>query len=101
MTIHVIAALVAQPKWKLGVRGALGELVSASRKEPGNQRYDLYVDAVQPDTFHLIEAYVDDAALDAHRASEHYRAYREKTAGWLLKPTTVHVLEAVDVAASP
>jgi len=67
MTIHVIAALVSKPALVSRVEAALRELVAATRHEPGNQRYDLFTDAAQDGTFHLIEAYRDQAALEAHR----------------------------------
>ena len=98
MSVHIIAAVVARPEQSQLVESALRELAAASRNEPGNTRYDLYVDASRPDAFHLVESYVDEQALAAHRAAAHYANYRSKTATWLAAPTAVHVLRAIDVA---
>lgn len=41
--------------------------------EPGNIRFDLLCDADDPNLFYCYEIFSDEAALDAHRASAHYR----------------------------
>ncbi|WP_175666190.1 putative quinol monooxygenase [Burkholderia ambifaria] len=65
-----------------------------------NLRYDLFRQTDGQPGFHLFEIYRDEAAVAAHRASEHYTAYRAKAAGWLAEPPVVKVLAAVDVAAA-
>lgn len=72
-------------------------MVAASRTEPGNEMYDLYEDTAGD--FHLIEIYTDSAALDAHRATPHFAAYRASAADALDGPVRVMVLNAVDVAS--
>lgn len=99
MTLHVIARLLPLPSHHDEVAEALRTLVAASRSEPGNRRYDLFAPADGSPGFHLIEVYADQAALDAHRASEHYRAFRATIADWLGAPPEVGVLAGVDVLA--
>ena len=41
----------------------------AIRREPGNLRYEYYVSLEDPQTVLLIDAWADQAALDAHHAS--------------------------------
>jgi len=43
--------------------------VAAIRKEPGNIRYEYYVPLEDPETILLIDAWTDQAAIDAHHAS--------------------------------
>lgn len=100
MTVEVIATLEARPERDSDVELALRVLLAHSRQEPGNRRYDLYRDRTRPATFHLIEAYADQAALDAHRASPHYLKYRAQTVDWLTAPPMVALLDPVDVAAA-
>lgn len=97
MTLHVIASLRPLAEHHDDVAGALRVLVEASRHEPGNRRYDLFTPADGSPGFHLIEVYVDTAALDAHRASEHYRNFRTTIVDWLAAPPEVHVLSGIDV----
>jgi quinol monooxygenase YgiN len=98
MTVEVIATLEARLERETEVEAALRVLLAHSRQEPGNRRYDLYRDSTRPATFHLIEAYADDAALQAHRASAHYLRYREQAGDWLLTAPRVAVLVPVAVA---
>jgi quinol monooxygenase YgiN len=53
----------------------LRALATASRQEPGCVVYVPHRVEGEPDTVLIYEQYADRAALDAHRASEHYRRY--------------------------
>jgi quinol monooxygenase YgiN len=79
------------------VAAILRRMRTATREEPGNEQYDLFR-ARQDDrtTFHLFERYTDAAALDAHRATEHYKAYRAEIPDLLDEPIGVIVLTEVD-----
>ena len=51
------------------------------RKEPGNLRYDYFLSMEDPETVLLVDAWTDQAALDAHHASpmmETIASLREK-----------------------
>jgi quinol monooxygenase YgiN len=98
MTVEVIATLVARPEREAEVEAALRVLLAHSRQEPGVRRYDLYRDSARPATFHLLEAYADEAALQAHRESAHYLKYREQAGEWLQAAPMVAVLDPVAVA---
>ena len=50
------------------------ELVNKSRQEPGCLSYDLYEDAKDEESMVFIENWKDDAAIQAHFASEHFKA---------------------------
>jgi quinol monooxygenase YgiN len=64
-----------------------------TRSEPGCEQYDLFTaDRDGTTTFHLIERYRDADALDAHRATEHYVAYRAAIGDLLAEPIGVIVL---------
>lgn len=51
----------------------LGELRDASRKEDGVIGFDVVRSKDNPNVFALWEQYQDGAALDAHRAAEHFK----------------------------
>jgi quinol monooxygenase YgiN len=72
-------------------------MLRQSRAEPGCRFYDLYATG---DDFVLLEQYVDRLALEAHRATIHYRAYRSRLADLLAKDIDVTVLEPVDIGWS-
>lgn len=72
-------------------------MVGPSRAEPGCRRYDLYRIKEGDPTFHIFEIYDDQAALEHHRTTEHYKAYRAKISDSLAEPISVNVLTGVDV----
>ena len=55
------------------VRPWYAELVEKTRLEPDCIAYDLFVDHKDPGHFIFIELWPDQAALDAHCQSEHFR----------------------------
>jgi quinol monooxygenase YgiN len=57
------------------VAEALRSLREATHAEPGNEVYEVYVDADEPRVFRLFERYVDDDALQAHLDSPHFTEY--------------------------
>jgi quinol monooxygenase YgiN len=75
----------------------LRRMRTATREEPGNEQYDLFrSERDGRTTFHLIERYTDGEALQAHRDSDHYRAYRAEIPDLLAEPIGVLVLTEVD-----
>jgi quinol monooxygenase YgiN len=50
----------------------LRELIAATRTEPGCKRYEVFRSSETPRTFLIFEQYADEAALEAHRGSEHF-----------------------------
>ena len=56
-------------------------------REPGCQRFDVHQEQRDPSLFFLIEVYSDLAAIDAHRTSAHYLAFREDTKDWVVERT--------------
>jgi quinol monooxygenase YgiN len=77
MTDHVkvVAILTARKGREADLRALLEGLIAPSRAEPGNLRYDLWVDQSEPTRFVLDELYVDGAANTAHRATPHFQNY--------------------------
>ncbi|WP_446745130.1 putative quinol monooxygenase [Silvibacterium acidisoli] len=57
------------------VRDSLLALAEESRKEPGCVSYVPHTIDGNPDTVLIYEQYRDQAAVDAHRASEHFKKY--------------------------
>ena len=97
MTVYVFASLQPKPEHHEDVALALKSLVSATRTEPGNTGYDLFNAGDGDEGFYLIESYKDIASFEAHKASQHYRDYREKAGEWLQELPNVKVLYPLDV----
>ena len=64
------------------------ELAAAVRaNEPGNELYTLVKD--ENGDYYVMELYADQAALDAHGKSEHFKAAGPKFAGLMAGPPEV------------
>jgi quinol monooxygenase YgiN len=98
MNVYLFATVFPKPEYRDAVEQELRLMVEHSRQEPGNLTYDLFVRAGEPLAFDLFERYQDQAAVDAHRQSAHFQAYRAKVENWLAAPVQVHASHALDVA---
>ena len=94
--ISVVATFNPKENQANEVEQILRGMVGPTRKEVGCLRYELYGAASTERQFVLIEAYADQAALEAHRATEHYKNYRSRIADALKEPIKVAVLNTID-----
>lgn len=98
--IHVIAILTAKPGLRAQVLEAFNANVPSVLAEDGCLEYGAAVDiagaspAFGPDTFVVVEKWRDLAALKAHAASPHMKAYSAATREWM-ESRAVHVLDPV------
>ncbi len=91
-SLHLIAHIDALPGQAEAVETALRELVAASRSEPGCLQYDLHRDRADALRFVMLETWRDDAALEAHKATAHYRHFGDAH-GSRLKGVTLTLLD--------
>jgi quinol monooxygenase YgiN len=73
VTHVLIAKWTAKEGEEARVRAALEQLAGPTRAEPGCLMWQPHVDPENPRVFVIYEQYVDPAALDAHRRSEHFQ----------------------------
>ena len=73
--VKIVAILTARPGRREALRALLDGMLDPARAEPGNLRFDLWLDRANPDRFVLDELYADDAAIAAHRETAHFQAY--------------------------
>ena len=73
MTVVLAVTWVAREGERDAVADLLRRLMPLSRAEPGCLQYDAHRDPDDPDGFFLFERYADEAALEAHQASAHFR----------------------------
>jgi quinol monooxygenase YgiN len=95
MAVTVFASFAPKQGQEPAVERILRGMTGPTRGEPGNRVYDLYKDA--QGGFHLFEIYNDQAAVEAHRGTAHYKAYRAAIADLLAEPISVKILAGLDV----
>ncbi len=77
----IVATITARDGNQALVRAALEAIVPPSRAEEGCIRYDLHVDLGDHASFIMLEAWRDQAALDAHEATPHFQALLQAVGG--------------------
>ena len=78
MPVKVIAFVSVKPGHEEAFIDAARICAAASRNEPGVLHYDLWREADGDRRFVFNELYVDDAAVQAHMASDHFKALKEE-----------------------
>ena len=93
--LKVIAEDFIKPEHVETVMPLYRELVRLTRAEPLCRAYDLFTDQRQTGHFVFIEEWPDQAALDAHCASEHFRRLVPQIDAFQEKPGTYTLMNAV------
>jgi (4S)-4-hydroxy-5-phosphonooxypentane-2,3-dione isomerase len=70
---------------------AILENAAASVKEPGCRQFDVLFEDNDPHHVFLYEVYDDATALEAHRATAHFKKYLETTASMIAKRVARHM----------
>lgn len=93
--IGIIATLRVQPGKEEAFEGVFAELAAAVRAdEPGNSYYRLFKTG-ETGIYKVLECYDDEAAVEAHRASEHFRTIGAKLGPCLAGAPEIERLPAV------
>ncbi|MBV7259576.1 putative quinol monooxygenase [Erythrobacter crassostreae] len=96
--------LIVVGKAKLGAgaldtgRDALTTMIEASRAEEGCIDYSYATDILDPSTMHIIEKWVDEAALVAHLQTPHMAAFQKALGDLDVKIIEVMKFQADDGA---
>lgn len=92
----IIAKLTARAGQEEKLIEALKGLTKTTREEPGNIAYIPHVAANNPSEIIIFEQYVDEAALQFHAQSPHFKAVFEARFDELLsKPLEITVLNEI------
>ena len=76
--VKIVAILTAKPGKADALKALMDTMVTASRAEPGNLRYDLWREKAEPNRIVIDELYASDDAVAAHRAAPHFQDYLAK-----------------------
>ncbi|HMA71081.1 MAG TPA: antibiotic biosynthesis monooxygenase [Xanthobacteraceae bacterium] len=100
-TAYVVTYIEVTPSAQSEVTGLLKQVAAASRKEAGNERYDILQRIDRKNQFVILEAWTDLRAAEAHAGGDALKQFKEK-----LKPQQVSFYDerpsnGIAVAASP
>lgn len=93
-TVFVISHVDVTPNPQ--VPALLQKLAEASRKEPGNLRFDVLQHTMRANHFTVIEAWRNQQALNAHVQAAHTRSYRDEIQPFTGSPLDERVFMAVN-----
>ena len=94
--IGVIAILRTKPGTGADFEAAFAPLARAVRaNEPGNLAYQLTRSRTEDGVYKVLEVYADQAAIDAHRASDHFKTLGAALGPYLTGRAEVEMLDAV------
>jgi len=74
----IAATMTAAPDQRAKLQEVLTGLLIPTRAEAGCLEYRYYQDSENPDHFLFFEKWLDQAAIDAHFASSHFKHAAEK-----------------------
>jgi quinol monooxygenase YgiN len=77
-TVYVLTHIDVFPAGKDAATGLVKGFAQASRKDKGVERFDALVWDGHPNHFHLIEAWTDPRADQAHTDADHTKTFRAK-----------------------
>ena len=89
MSIAIFTRLVAKPGRRDELLAALDELARSTRAEPGNEQFVCHPARDEADVVLGYELFADDAAIDAHRATDAVRIARERLDALLVQPPEI------------
>ena len=93
--IGIIATLRVQPGKEEAFEGVFAELASAVHaNESGNSYYKLFRTA-EAGVYKVLECYDDDVAVEAHRASDHFRSIGARLGPCLAGAPEIETLSTV------
>src|SRR5579871_1872835 len=85
-TIYVVRYIETAPGAEAKVASLLEQLAAESRKEAGNDRFEILQRAAPANQFATFEIWRDKAAQDTHMMAAHTTAFLDGIAGLLLAP---------------
>lgn len=98
MSVKVIAFVSVKPGQEDAFVAAARDCIAASRAEAGVLHYDLWREVDEERRFVFNELYVDDAAVQAHMASDHFKAFGLAARDLAAARPSITVTHAVEVA---
>ncbi len=94
--VGVVATLTVAEGKNADFEVAFKELMAAVQEnEPGNEFYSVFQCKDNPQQYKVLERYVDQAALDAHGKSDHFRASGPKLAPCMAAAPVIEHLDGI------
>jgi quinol monooxygenase YgiN len=95
-SVGVVATLTVAEGKNADFEAAFSELMAAVRaNEPGNEFYAVFRCRDNPQQYRVLERYADQAALDAHSKSDHFRSSGPKLAPCMAAAPVIEYMDGI------
>lgn len=88
----IIANLVIKPEKVKDFTDAAKEIIELSNKEAGCRFYQLYQNPYDNTKFVFVEEYINQAAVDAHFATDHFKAFGPKIGDMVVGASDIKII---------
>ena len=88
----IVAKLKVKPEKVKAFTEAANEIIEKSNKEEGCKSYQLYQDPYDNTRFVFVEEYKNQAAVDAHFASDYFKAFGPKIGDLVAEPAKIKIV---------
>jgi quinol monooxygenase YgiN len=88
----IVAKLSVKPEKVKSFIEAAKEMIQKSNKEPGCKSYQLYQDPYDNTKFVFVEEYKNQAAVDAHFATDYFKAFGPKMNDIVAEPGKIKII---------
>jgi quinol monooxygenase YgiN len=88
----IVAKVSVKPEKIKDFTEAAKEIIQLSNQEQGCRFYQLYQDPYDNSKFVFVEQYDNQAAVDAHFATEHFKGFGPKIGDMVLEPAQIKIV---------
>jgi quinol monooxygenase YgiN len=88
----IVAKVSIKPEKTKDFIEAAKEIIRLSNEEQGCSFYQLYQDPYDNSKFVFVEQYDNQAAVDAHFATEHFKGFGAKIGDMVLEPAQIKIV---------
>jgi Uncharacterized conserved protein len=92
----IVAKLTVKPDKVKAFTEAAKEIIEKSNKEAGCKSYQLYQDPYDNTKFVFVEEYKNQAAIDAHFASDYFKAFGPKISDLVVAPAKIKIISVAN-----
>jgi quinol monooxygenase YgiN len=92
----IVAKLTVKPDKVKAFAEAAKEIIEKSNKEAGCKSYQLYQDPYDNTKFVFVEEYKNQAAIDAHFASDYFKAFGPKISDLVVAPAKIKIISVAN-----
>lgn len=94
--LHIQAKIQVKPDLVDAFLTEVNLVIQGSLLEAGNHGYELVRSVKQENTFYLLEKWADEAAIQFHNETAHYKLFKKNIPVFLAAPIEVDLLRQIE-----